>query len=204
MLAGTQPICFISFIQQMLFEEQFSRSVMGTRKIVVCCCYLVVNLCPILVQLMSQQGLLSMGFPRHENWWIAISFSGGSSQPRDLTHVSCLSRQILYHWATVLVNKTCLSLGRITLVSPQQSKTQILSKKHHFLKNHIIFKYFLFFRTKPLVPSPCHQAFSNGLSLIGPCSLWFWPQRQCMHQASLTVLSPGSYSSEIPISLISF
>ena len=50
---------------------------MGTGKIVVCCCYLVVNLCPILVQLVSRQGLLSMGFPRRENWWIAISFSGG-------------------------------------------------------------------------------------------------------------------------------
>ena len=32
--------------------------------------------------------------------WVAISFSGGSSQPRDQTHVSCIScvgRQILYH-----------------------------------------------------------------------------------------------------------
>ena len=35
--------------------------------------------------------------------WVAISSSGGSSQPRDQTHVSCvsyISRQILYHWAT--------------------------------------------------------------------------------------------------------
>ena len=34
--------------------------------------------------------------------WIAISFSRGSSQPRDRTQVSCVScigRQILYHWA---------------------------------------------------------------------------------------------------------
>ena len=34
---------------------------------------------------------------------VAISFSRGSSQPRDQTHdsyVSCNSRQILYHWAT--------------------------------------------------------------------------------------------------------
>ena len=33
--------------------------------------------------------------------WFAISFSKGSSQPRDLTHgpcVSCIGRQILYHW----------------------------------------------------------------------------------------------------------
>ena len=35
--------------------------------------------------------------------WVAISFSRGSSQPRDQTRVSCVScigRQILYHWAT--------------------------------------------------------------------------------------------------------
>ena len=32
--------------------------------------------------------------------WVAISFSRGSSRPRDQTHPSCLGRRILYHWAT--------------------------------------------------------------------------------------------------------
>ena len=32
--------------------------------------------------------------------WVAISFSKGSSQPRDQTHVSCIGRWILYHLAT--------------------------------------------------------------------------------------------------------
>ena len=32
--------------------------------------------------------------------WVAISFSRGSSRPRDQTHISCTGRQILYHWAT--------------------------------------------------------------------------------------------------------
>ena len=32
--------------------------------------------------------------------WVANSFSRGSSQPRDWTHVSCIGRQILYHSAT--------------------------------------------------------------------------------------------------------
>ena len=31
---------------------------------------------------------------------MAISFSWGSSRPRDWTHISCIGRQILYHWAT--------------------------------------------------------------------------------------------------------
>ena len=32
--------------------------------------------------------------------WVAISFSRGSSQPRDQTHISCISKQVLYDWAT--------------------------------------------------------------------------------------------------------
>ena len=32
--------------------------------------------------------------------WVAISFSRGSSWPRDQTHISCTGRWILYHWAT--------------------------------------------------------------------------------------------------------
>ena len=32
--------------------------------------------------------------------WVVISFFRGSSWPRDQTHISCISRQILYHWAT--------------------------------------------------------------------------------------------------------
>ena len=32
--------------------------------------------------------------------WVAISFSRGSSQFRDWTCISCIGRQILYHWTT--------------------------------------------------------------------------------------------------------
>ena len=32
--------------------------------------------------------------------WVSISFSRGSSWPRDWTHISCIGRWILYHWAT--------------------------------------------------------------------------------------------------------
>ena len=52
--------------------------------------------------------------------WLSISFSRGSSQPRDETHVSCVVRLILYHWNTrkalniniqtcnIQMNKTCI------------------------------------------------------------------------------------------------
>ena len=32
--------------------------------------------------------------------WVAMSFSRGSSQPRDQTFFSCICREILYYWAT--------------------------------------------------------------------------------------------------------
>ena len=32
--------------------------------------------------------------------WVAISSSRGSSWPRDWASISCISKQILYHWAT--------------------------------------------------------------------------------------------------------
>ena len=39
--------------------------------------------------------------------WVAISFSRGSSQPRDRTWVSCIGRRIFYHWATRKVLSEC-------------------------------------------------------------------------------------------------
>ena len=32
--------------------------------------------------------------------WASISFSRGSFWPRDQAHISCICRQVLYHWAT--------------------------------------------------------------------------------------------------------
>ena len=54
--------------------------------------------------------------------YVAISSSWGSSQPRDWTHVSCgscLSRQILYHWATwkALLGHIDVKLLRVTSLS---------------------------------------------------------------------------------------
>ena len=43
----------------------------------------------------AHQAPLSIGFPRQEYWSGAISFSGGSSQPRDWTQVSCLAGRFL-------------------------------------------------------------------------------------------------------------
>ena len=48
----------------------------------------------------ARQAPLSMGFFQARILqWVAISFSRGSSQPRDRTCGSRIGRQILYHWA---------------------------------------------------------------------------------------------------------
>ena len=44
----------------------------------------------------ARQAPLSMGFPRQDNKWVAISSSRESSWPKDWTCVSCTGRQILY------------------------------------------------------------------------------------------------------------
>ena len=46
----------------------------------------------------AYQASLSLGIPRQEYWsWVIISFSRGSSWPRDWNCVSCIGRLILYH-----------------------------------------------------------------------------------------------------------
>ena len=62
----------------------------------VCCHWLFVN--PWTV---AHQAPLFMEFSR-QKYWSGLPFPTprGSSWPRDRTHISCIGRQILYHWAT--------------------------------------------------------------------------------------------------------
>ena len=70
----------------------------------MCLCAKLLQLCLILCDRMgcrlpgsSVHGILQARIVE----WVAISFSRGSSPPRDWTHVSfvsCIGRQILYHW----------------------------------------------------------------------------------------------------------
>ena len=48
----------------------------------------------------AHQAPLSMISQARIQEWVAISFSRGSSWPRDQTCISCLGRRILFHWAT--------------------------------------------------------------------------------------------------------
>ena len=82
--------------------------------------------------------------------WVAISFSRGSSGPRDWTHVSCMSyinRQILYHWATweasAIANSTsipcCSDPRAFHLKKPD-------SHKLHFVCSNLDLFFFLIHR----------------------------------------------------------
>ena len=51
--------------------------------------------------------------------WVAMPFSRGSSRPRDQTHisyVSCIGKQVLYHWCHLGSPKITSSLVIIKLV----------------------------------------------------------------------------------------
>ena len=66
-------------------------------------CCLLAKLCPTLLWPMdhSLPGSSVHGISQARILeWVAISYSRGSSQPRDQTHISCFGMQILYHWAT--------------------------------------------------------------------------------------------------------
>ena len=68
-----------------------------------CCCCLVAQSCLTLCNPMDccPQGSSLHGISQARILeWVAISFSRGSSRPRNQTPISCIGRQILYHGAT--------------------------------------------------------------------------------------------------------
>ena len=73
--------------------------------------------------------------------WVAISFSRGSSQPRDWTHISCIGRQILYHWATrCSVQFSSVTQSCPTLCDPMDRSTPGLPVHHQlpkFTQTHV-------------------------------------------------------------------
>ena len=85
--------------------EEFSLSFHVTLKFHLfsnCCCCLVAKSCPTLCNPMdfSPPGSSVHGISQTRILeWVAISFSRGSSWPRDQTWVSCTGRRILYWWA---------------------------------------------------------------------------------------------------------
>ena len=95
---------FLSLQDQIFLNPPLSACIQWTdvSSSILCCC-LVAQSCPTLCDPMdcslpgsSVQGISQANILE----WVTISFSRGSSGPRDRTQVSCMGRQILYHWAT--------------------------------------------------------------------------------------------------------
>ena len=67
-----------------------------------CCCSWVIKSCLTLCDPMdySPPGSSVHGISQARILkWVAISYSRGSYPPKDQTHISCIARRILYHWA---------------------------------------------------------------------------------------------------------
>ena len=47
--------------------------------------------------------------------WVAISYSRGSSRPRDRTCISCIGRRILYHCTTWETLRICINVNHFIL-----------------------------------------------------------------------------------------
>ena len=74
--------------------------------------------------------------------WVAISFSRGSSRPRDQAHISCIGRQILCHWATLealLIHTECFNSDYILMLT-NCPKTSVLFSC--ILSSHVFYLLF--------------------------------------------------------------
>ena len=70
--------------------------------------------------------------------WVAISFSRGSSQPRDQTHI-CIGRQILYHWGTWEAPiSSCMLLNHLEIIQDEflSHATKIIWKRWNKPSHH--------------------------------------------------------------------
>ena len=130
----------------------------------------------------APQAPLSKVFPRQELLeWVAISFSRESSRLLDLTHISCIGRQILYHFGKPQNAYCCCSVTQScpTLCAPwnaahqaslsftlSRSLPKLLSTESMMPSNHLILCHPLL-----LLPSilPSIRVFSSELA---PCIRW--------------------------------
>ena len=110
------------------------------RQRVVCCC-LVAKSCLSLCDPMgcSQPGSSVHGILQARILeWAAVSFSRGSSRPRDWTSVSCIGcigRQTPYRWATREAQQMKHSCGfKTKVITPPMSQSEINDTR-------VIFKY---------------------------------------------------------------
>ena len=95
----------------------------------------------------SQAGILE---------WFAISFSRGSSWPKDPTQVSCLGRQVLYCWA---IREAHSHISTWLLIQKCSSWSMLLVP-------HSCLTLWIIARQAPLSLELCRQAYWRGLPFL--------------------------------------
>ena len=88
--------------------------------------------------------------------WVAISFSRGSSWPRDQTCFSCIDRQTLFRWATGKSSNRCGF--KQTFTSAQRWAPFLVSP--HFLAE--LFSYWSHSQVFPSLETPGHLLRTSG------------------------------------------
>ena len=117
---------------------------------------------------------------------VAISFPRRSSLPRDQTHVSCIGRQVLYHWVTWETQSThtakCGGGGLVTKSCPTLATPWTVASQ------------------APLPIEFSRQEYWSGLSFPSPGDLpnpGIKPRPPALQEDSLPSESPGETLPEI-------
>ena len=126
-----------------------------------------------------------MRFSRQPLEWVAISFSRGSSQPRDWTQVSCTAGRFFTEWATrkapynKLVVFSCVCKNNWFCSFQKEKFLSLRSISNHALT--------IIQRLSQCLPSPESPGFLNCCSLPGSS------KEVIIHDASLPPKSLGLY-----------
>ena len=96
-------ICINKFLEDGIMPLKYTKYCTQHSICINSSCCLVTKSCPTLFDPIdySLPGSFVHGISQARILeWVAIPLSRGSSRHRDQTHVSCIGRQILYHWTS--------------------------------------------------------------------------------------------------------
>ena len=116
---SNQPVCVLIFFPHLIFLSFCLALAIAESNIIRC---LHAHSCPTLCDLTAHQAPLSMKFSRPEYW------NGLPFPTRDQTLISCVScigRQILYHWATWQAPKYATDEHNIHIKGPEKESPPI-------------------------------------------------------------------------------
>ena len=121
--------------------------------------------------------------------WVAISFSRGSSWPKDQTHISCIScisRRILYHWA----------IWEAPFFVSEDAR--IWGLRNHSFERNMCWNYL------GLVPFVFTSGVSSGLTVGSGCSLMAARWQVFFPSWVLSGLTGSCWRAEILMNVTSF